>query len=568
MIAGIVAQQAAQGSTVYDPADFTADGPTLLLSMRKLNPAYTGKCLRVRRSSDNTEQDIDFTVDGELDTTALLAFCGAGSGYVVTWYDQSGSGNNFGMATAGGQPRIVNAGVVDTFGGKPAIWMVSNTTGLTSTTYHFLQTAQTVIFTFKRDASMAGNYSGVIGTQRSSRMGLGFSNIGHPNVQQLGSSDKTMFDPWAGDANGINTRWSVMTFATRYGQGGNGIIDIQNTLDGSHGVNMAVGGMGGTPTTSYIGSNAQTGFLHEIVAYPSFLPTENRKRLEQDMCIRVGVSFRMPYFVPSDPYGVAGVKQVFGLRKLVPEYNGPAISIYNGAGVRANIGFDGSGDLDLAQLALYNTGSNDITIEVWHNQLGDGNSLGNDSTGARIVTGGVLQTVDGTHPGVDFDTGRSLNSGWSPILSAHTFIAAIYPRSTSAYHSVFSQYLSSAQMGFGWQPGGLMAVMCNGVTHTVSNLTVTNTTKQVVGLHNASGYSGGVYAGLPFRNGPDGTAFATNFGGRTAYRNHYRLGDSITTSDRFYGRIGEFIMTDRELDSTDRYAVQNSMGAYYGITIT
>lgn len=568
MIAGIVAQQGMSPAEGFAGADFMADGPTLLLSLRKLNPAYAGNCLRVRRSSDNTTLNVGFNGAGELDTAALLAFVGSGSGYVDTWYDQSGSGNNWTQATLGSQPRIVNAGVLDTFAGKPAIWMVSNSTGLVSTTYHFLQSAQTVVFSFKRDASMAGNYSGVIGTQRSSRMGLGFSNIGQPNAQQLGSADKSMFDPWAGDANGINARWSVMGFATRYGQGANSIIDIQNTLDGSHGVNMSLGGMGGAPTASYIGSNAQTGYIHELVAYPSFLPTQNRKLIEQDMCVRVGVSFRMPYFVPSDPYGVAGIKQVFALRKLVPEYNGPAISIYNGAGVRANIGFDGSGNLDLAQLALYNTGSNDITIEVWHNQMGDGNSLGNDSLGARIVTAGVLQTIDGTLPGVDFDTTRQLQCGWTPILSPHTFIAAIYPRSTSAYHSVFSQSLSSAQFGFGWQPGGLMAAMCNGVTHTISNLTVTNTAKQVIGLHTAAGWTGGVYAGVPFRNGPDGTAFSTNFGGRTAYRNFIRYGDSIVTTDRFIGRIGEFIMTDRELDSTDRYAVQNSMGAYYGITIT
>lgn len=567
MIAGIIAQQGMSPVEGFAGADFMADGPTLLLSLRKLNPAYSGNCLRVRRSSDNTTLDVGFNGAGELDTAALLAFVGSGSGFVNIWYDQSGSGNNWSQSTLGAQPRIVNAGVLDTFGGRPAIWMVSNTTGLVSATYHFLHTAQTVIFSFKRDASMAGSYTGVIGTDRTSRMGLGFSNIGHPNVQQLGSADKTMFDPWAGDSNGINTRWSVMAFATRYGRGANNIIDIQNTLDGSHGINVALGGMGGTPSQSYIGSNAQTGYIHELVAYPSFLPTQNRKTLEQDMCVRVGVSFRMPYFTPSNPYGVAGIKQVFALRKLVPEYNGPCISIYNGS-VRANIGFDGSGNLDMTALAAYNTGSNDITIEAWHNQMGDGNSLANDSVGARIVTGGVLQTIDGTHPGIDFDSSRWLHCGWSPILSPHTFIAAIYPRSTAAYHSVFSQQLSSAQFGFGWQPGGLMAAMCNGVTHTISNLTVTNTTKQIIGLHAAAGWTGGVYAGIPFLNGPDGTAFSTNYGGRTAYRNFIRYGDTIVTADRFLGRIGEFILTDRELDSTDRYAVQNSMGAYYGITIT
>ena len=43
-------------------------------SLRKLRAAYSGSAVRVRRSSDNTEQDIGFTTQGELDTSSLLSF--------------------------------------------------------------------------------------------------------------------------------------------------------------------------------------------------------------------------------------------------------------------------------------------------------------------------------------------------------------------------------------------------------------------------------------------------------------------------------------------------------------
>jgi len=87
-------------------------------SLRLLRTAYAGSCIRVRRSSDNTEQNIGF-VNGVLNTVALLAFVGAGDGFVVTWYDQLGNVRNATQATAANQPRIVNAGVLDVQNTKP-----------------------------------------------------------------------------------------------------------------------------------------------------------------------------------------------------------------------------------------------------------------------------------------------------------------------------------------------------------------------------------------------------------------------------------------------------------------
>jgi hypothetical protein len=89
-------------------------------SLRKLRTAYTGSAIRVRRSSDNTEQDIGF-VSGNLDTVSLLAFCGVGNGFVTTWYDQSGNAKNATQTSATFQPRIVNAGIINLQNSKPTI---------------------------------------------------------------------------------------------------------------------------------------------------------------------------------------------------------------------------------------------------------------------------------------------------------------------------------------------------------------------------------------------------------------------------------------------------------------
>jgi hypothetical protein len=90
-------------------------GAATAYSLRKLDKDYTGSAIRVRRSNDNTEQDIGFTSAGNLDTASLKTFVGANSGFVTTWYNQADSSGVFGIrnaiqTTAATQPRIVNAG--------------------------------------------------------------------------------------------------------------------------------------------------------------------------------------------------------------------------------------------------------------------------------------------------------------------------------------------------------------------------------------------------------------------------------------------------------------------------
>ena len=88
---------------------------------RRLATAYTGSLIRVRRSSDNTEQDIGYTAGNVLDESALTTFVGAGNGFVTTWYDQSGNAKNAIQTTAANQPQIVSSGSVITQNSKPAL---------------------------------------------------------------------------------------------------------------------------------------------------------------------------------------------------------------------------------------------------------------------------------------------------------------------------------------------------------------------------------------------------------------------------------------------------------------
>ena len=87
----------------------TYPGAAAAYSVRLLDSTYTGDCIRVRRASDNTEQDIGFDGNGDLDTGALASFCAGTNGFVKTWYDQSGNGNDATQATTANQPKVYDS---------------------------------------------------------------------------------------------------------------------------------------------------------------------------------------------------------------------------------------------------------------------------------------------------------------------------------------------------------------------------------------------------------------------------------------------------------------------------
>jgi hypothetical protein len=98
-------------------------------SLRKLSSTYTGSAVRVRRVSDNTETDIGFDANGDLDTLDLLLFYGSGLNtvLVVKWYDQSGNSRDAVSVLTTTQPTIaqfdlgVGGPALITENGKPSM---------------------------------------------------------------------------------------------------------------------------------------------------------------------------------------------------------------------------------------------------------------------------------------------------------------------------------------------------------------------------------------------------------------------------------------------------------------
>lgn len=121
-----------------EPVAFTGllndySGAAAAYSLRLLDNTYTGDAIVVRRASDNTTQSIGF-VNNELDTATLESFCSGTDGFVTTWYDQSGNGNDAAQAVASDQPQIVSSGSTILENGKPSLEFDDITKGFDFTT--------------------------------------------------------------------------------------------------------------------------------------------------------------------------------------------------------------------------------------------------------------------------------------------------------------------------------------------------------------------------------------------------------------------------------------------------
>jgi len=123
-------------------------GASAAYSLRQLSNSYTGSLVTVRRSIDNSEQG--FTESQIIGSGAgsLADFCSGTNGFVKTWHDQSGNGNDATQSTAANQPQIVTSGTVNILNGKPCLAYSSSgdsnlilTTRLTGvvSVFHLLQ---------------------------------------------------------------------------------------------------------------------------------------------------------------------------------------------------------------------------------------------------------------------------------------------------------------------------------------------------------------------------------------------------------------------------------------------
>jgi len=233
--------------------------------------------VRVRRDTDggagdNDEQD--FTAS-EVSSGALVAFVGSGNdGFVETWYDQSGNGNDAVQATAGNQPKIVSAGSLITAG---VTFDEANSTELVAT--------DPVI-----TAAAAGTYSTFsVQTISNSEAGYVYGNASGSNGSSLYANSSVYIVTSKNNATGfdeISKGSSEQLLSAVYNNNdavmqvdGGGSTSDGNTYTFSAGTsNFRMGNRsGGTSTGTKL-----TGAIREVVVYNSD-QTANRAALETNI---------------------------------------------------------------------------------------------------------------------------------------------------------------------------------------------------------------------------------------------------------------------------------------------
>lgn len=514
---------------------------------------YGGSCVRVRRSSDNTEQNFGFgaaDANGNrfVDTAAILTFCGVGNGFVTTWYDQSSASRNATQTTAALQPRIVNAGVLETQGGVACINFMGTTWFTWGVPY-----AAGLTLNFVGFPSPAGGNDYLLS-----------SVAGGGNQAALLSGYLAPFEYMNGATN--NPRFALQTaqaqsiISVTSQDGGN----VTGYLNGAQGTTAGAGGALAGAQSNQLGAVTGlapfAGNLQEFTIFQSALAATTRSALEISQGTAFGVLINSSVF--------AGASVAYSTR--IPSgntYSGPLIRVRRSSdnteqdfGATSIVDANGDKWLDTAALLTF-VGAGNGFVTTWYDQAGSGRHMAQATAGSQpsIVTAGVVLTSAG-RPAVFTTTGKSMsNTGaWLVTGNADRALNAIMSRSSGAAFSVWSgAYGTTQAFGFDLGSSFTFTPFTYGAGD-IQSATVAVLTPSVLTASRLSGVSSGFVNGTS--RGTDSDALNTS----NALGFGIGLRPDGVQSTGFYSEIAYF---GAALSTTTRQALERSQGTAFGITV-
>ncbi len=411
------------GLTTYPKPLDRVTGAVRAYSLRKINTAYTGNAITVRRSSDDATANIGFLPNGDLDAPALLSFCKTDSCFVTTWYDQSGNGRNATQTTLAAQPRIVNAGALEMINGRVAMWVDGVDDALNGGASVFA-TSSFNLLVAKADAGASITLqskatSGTSGTGGQKYL-LSPPNAGAVNA----GTGISLGENGAGVYEHGNSYMPCLANSVLSPNNNDSLVVSYNYINKQPFlfINSKLVDVGFTSPRAdlvlpvYVGGpppiHAPYGYFKgavgEWIQYPTNLTTANRQILENDEARYYDLTLADPGYTPP-LVTVPSATAAYGLRRLITDNTGTtdddkAIQVRRSSDNTTQIiGFDPKGNLDLANLYKF-CGTSSCFVAIWHDQSGN-NYHASQATAAnqpRIVNAGVLETQNG-RPAMYFD---------------------------------------------------------------------------------------------------------------------------------------------------------------------
>ena len=412
----------------------TVSGAVGAYSLRKLRAAYTGPAIRVRRSSDNAEQDIGYNSGGDLDVVALMHFVGTGTGFIRTWYDQSGNGNDGTMVFTGHQPSIVINGVLQMVNGRPVMRHIGN---------HDIRLPRTV----GGDMTLIGVYNLISGggsapggdhawsTSRlfaNNELCVGVDGSGNP-VGSIGSPNVSAFATtplYPADPSSLNDgRLYWLAFTRNQTTSQFSISSDRGSFSASNGNTATL-----NADTLIHWAHLFNGYTSEAIIYNSVLPEANLRTLQRDQARYWNIPTKVHIDRPVDI--VAGATAAYGLRKVRTAYAGPAIRVRRSSdNAEQDIGFVRNGlELDTSALLTF-VGAGNGFVTTWYDQSGSGLNATQATAGSQpmIVSAGTLETIN-NRPAIHFaaQTLATISSATWPSGAANRTLNAVYKFSNLA----------------------------------------------------------------------------------------------------------------------------------------
>ncbi len=557
--------------------------------LRKLRQAYTGSAVRIRRSSDNTEQDIGFASNGNLDVNALLDFVGTGSGYVKTWYDQSGNGANATQANAGEQPTLVSSGQLQLVNGRPALRFDG--------TDDSLRFARSI----GDDFSILACYSAIAGTGASDR--YWFNHAGLVDMEVGGDTNDfgISVDSAGGIIAGVGMPDGYGALAPSPGYNDGLMHRVTFTRQKStSAITLYVDGVS-TPSNNgnvntlnaaselslgrlQTGWGPLNGYVSEVITYGSLLSNTNRQILERNQAGYHNIREQNPSSASETDYPldiVGSAAAAYSVRKLRSTYAGSALQVRCTAdgGTPHDIGFNAAGELDVTTLMGY-AGSGSCYVKTWYDQSGNGRDATNANTAEqpRIVDNGGLDilngkpTVRGLGGQVLFGPEASLGAtfGWQVFL-----MTADYGSAANAYWIDRNCLTGGCPGGAGTAGAPLMDLRKVGTKAaiekrfddhtgyaTIAGNTIipTDGTPFVIDYQRAPSFNASDFK-LYINGTLDGTG--SDGGGTITPRGPALFGHVINTTARLNGAMSEVILYTYTPTDAQRIAIEQNLMQVY-----